>query len=90
MNKIDIDRTAQIAFLKLNDEEKQSFQESIEKNIESAEKLFVNLTCEPTTKITTKIYYREDSVVPSADRDELLRNAKENSNGAFVVPKIVE
>lgn len=33
---------------------------------------------------------REDEVVPSFDRDELLRNAPASEDGAFLVPKTVE
>lgn len=34
--------------------------------------------------------FRDDLVVPSYDRSELLKNAPTHENGAFKVPKIVE
>lgn len=90
MSKIDLDRTSQIAFIRLNDEEKQKFTESIQRDIEAIGKAGDLSGVNPTTKITNNVYYRKDEVVPPSDRDELLKNAKGSSNGAFTVPKIVE
>lgn len=90
MSKIDLDRTSQIAFIRLTDEEKQKFTESIKRDIEAIGNAGDLSGVNPTTKITNNIYYRKDEVVPPSDRDELLKNAKGSSNGAFTVPKIVE
>ena len=90
MNKIDIERTAQIAFLKLNDDEKQDIQKSIEAEVKWLSKAGDLSGIAPTTKITKIIAYRKDEVIPSSKREDLLKNAKDNSNGAFTVPKIVE
>ena len=86
MNKIDIERTAQIAFLKLNSEEKQEIEKSIEAEVKWLSKVGDLSGIAPTTKITK----RKDEVIPSSKREDLLKNAKDNSNGAFTVPKIVE
>ncbi|MBQ9625275.1 MAG: Asp-tRNA(Asn)/Glu-tRNA(Gln) amidotransferase subunit GatC [Clostridia bacterium] len=90
MNKIDIERTAQIAFLKLNSEEKQEIEKSIEAEVKWLSKVGDLSGIAPTTKITTIIASRKDEVIPSSKREDLLKNAKDNSNGAFTVPKIVE
>lgn len=90
MVKIDMDRTSQIAFIKLTDEQKKKFAESILNNIEGIKKAGNLEGINPTTKITKNICYRKDEVVSPSNREDLLKNAKGNSNGAFSVPKIVE
>jgi aspartyl/glutamyl-tRNA(Asn/Gln) amidotransferase C subunit len=39
----------------------------------------------PTVNVT-----RADEVLPSLSHDEAMRNAPKQSNGLFIVPKIVE
>lgn len=90
MAKIDLDRTAQIAFLKLTDEQKKSIEKCILKEIEGVENAGDLSMLQPTTKITKIIKYRKDEIVEPSKRDDLLRNAQGSSNGAFTVPKIVE
>lgn len=90
MAKIDMDKTAQIAFIRLTEEEKKKFEGSILKEVEGLKKVGDLSDINPTTKITKAVAYRKDQVVPSSSRDDLLKNAKGYSNGAFTVPKIVE
>lgn len=90
MANIDLNRTSQIAFLKLTNEEKERFASSISKEISAIKKVGDLGNVAPTTKISKDVKYRADKVVSPSDREDLLRNAKGNSNGAFTVPKIVE
>lgn len=90
MSKIDLDRTSQIAFLKLTDEEKERIEKNILSELDGLKNVGDLSDVSPTTKITKNICYRKDEVVQPSDREDLLRNSVGNSNGAFTVPKIVE
>ncbi len=89
MNDINLDRISQIAFINLSDDEKKQITKSLQGDIEKVEKMN-KANVQPTIKITRQTIIRADEVIPSSNRDDLLRNAKGNSNGAFCVPKIVE
>lgn len=89
---MDLDKIAQIAFVKLSEQEKEICGNTINRTLENADKmLLIDMqNVQPTTKITRVDFIREDIIVTPSSREELLSNAKNSDEGAFVVPKIVE
>ena len=86
-----IKHVAELARLKLTDEEIESL--GMEAVIEFANKLS-ELDAEqiaPTNHVSD-IYnvFREDEIVPSYDRDDILKNAPAKARGCVLVPKVVE
>ena len=88
-----IDYVSSLARLDLNSEEKTKIKGEIEKIIDYMDVLNTLDTSdvEPMSHVlpTTNVF-REDVTLPSADRDEILKNAPEVDDGAFRVPKTVE
>lgn len=86
-----IKHVASLARLKLTDEEVKSL--NMEAVIEFADKLseLDTLDTAPTNHISD-IYnvFREDEVVESFDRDDILKNAPQKARGCVLVPKVVE
>lgn len=86
-----IKHVASLARLKLTDDEVKSL--NMEAVIEFADKLseLDTLDTAPTNHISD-IYnvFREDEVVESFDRDDILKNAPQKARGCVLVPKVVE
>lgn len=92
MNQVDLNKIAYLAFLKLSDEEMKNCEKLVLRMMNDAQDMLkLDLSgVPPTTKIVKQIAYREDVVIPSSARDDLLKNASGSANGAFAVPKIVD
>ncbi len=89
----EVEYVASLSRLELSEDEKLYFQGNLDKVLELAERLVAVDTegVEPTAHILpTCNVFREDKAMPSMDRDELVRNAPESSEGCFLVPKTVE
>lgn len=91
VTKEQIKHVASLARLKLTDDEIEAL--NMEAVIEFADKLS-ELDAEQTapTNHISDIYnvFREDTVIASYDRDDILRNAPAKARGCVLVPKVVE
>ena len=86
-----IKHVASLARLKLTDEEVKSL--NMEAVIEFADKLSeLDASDTAPTNHISDIYnvFREDEVVESFDRDDILKNAPQKARGCVLVPKVVE
>jgi aspartyl-tRNA(Asn)/glutamyl-tRNA(Gln) amidotransferase subunit C len=89
----DVEYVANLARLKIHDDEKDKLIADIESIIEFADVLSEVDTenIEPTYHaIKAQNVLREDIVTNNYDRDELLSNAPSKQDGCFEVPKVVE
>ncbi len=88
-----IEYVSSLARLDLNAEEKIKIKGEIEKIIDYMDILNTLDTAdvEPMSHVLPAVnVFREDEVVPSYPRDEILKNAPDSDEGAFRVPKTVE
>lgn len=88
--KINVDHIAKLSKLCFSGEEKIKIEKELSSMINMVEKLpetNVNLNEADASEI---MQLREDKVLPSMPRDELLKNAPEVKAGCIVVPKTVE
>ena len=93
MSDFDIKYVANLARLKLTQEEEQKLGSQLGNILGYIEKLKeVNVDkIEPTAHAFPLInVFRQDEVRPSLPHEDALRNAPSKSGGLFVVPKIVE
>ena len=85
--KIDIQHLAKLASLRVSEEETLRLEEQMSKIAEMASNLpelgDLQIQMQP-------MHLREDVVLNSYDRNELLKNAPQTENGCFVVPKVIE
>ncbi|MEI6131786.1 MAG: Asp-tRNA(Asn)/Glu-tRNA(Gln) amidotransferase subunit GatC [Bacillota bacterium] len=94
--KIDIktvEYVANLARLNLNEIQKEKMLVDLDSILGYVDKLNeIDTTgVEPTAHILPlKNVFREDEVLPSYDRDIILKNAPIQEDGCFKVPKIVE
>ena len=88
-----VDYISALSRLKLPQEEKEKMTGELEGIIAYMDTLNALDTSgvEPMSHVfPVKNVLREDEVVPSFDRDELLKNAPDGDQEAFLVPKAVE
>lgn len=93
ISKKDIEHVAELARIYITDEEKISLESELSSIIDFADKLSELDTngVEPAAHaIHVQNVFRNDEVVPSYKRDELIENAPEKQAGCFAVPRIVE
>lgn len=93
ISKKDIEHVAELARIYISDEEKVSLEGELSSIIDFADKLSELDTTgiEPAAHaIHVQNVFRNDEVVPSYKRDELIENAPEKQAGCFAVPRIVE
>lgn len=93
ISKKDIEHVAELARIYITDEEKTSLEGELSSIIAFADKLSKLDTTgvEPAAHaIHVQNIFRNDEVVPSYKRDELIENAPEKQAGCFAVPRIVE
>ena len=79
-----------LAKLELSDEEKEKAKEDMGKMLDYIDKLneLVTSTVEPMSHVfPVNNVFREDVVTNGDDRENILKNAPEEKDGAFVVPK---
>ncbi|NQU17589.1 MAG: Asp-tRNA(Asn)/Glu-tRNA(Gln) amidotransferase subunit GatC [Candidatus Saganbacteria bacterium] len=91
--KINIDQVANLARLNLTEEEKKLFGEQLSNVLDHAEELQKLNTdnVKPTSHaIPMKNILREDKVVPCKNTKDILKNAPEEEDNMFKVPRIIE
>jgi aspartyl-tRNA(Asn)/glutamyl-tRNA(Gln) amidotransferase subunit C len=91
--KMDIEKVARLARLKLTDEEREIFGEQLEQILTHMEQLnrLDTTGVEPTSHaIPIHNVFREDEPRPSFPREEVTGIAPEPEEGYFRVPKIIE
>ena len=87
-----IDYIGALSRLKLQDEEKESAKEEMEKIINYMDilnKLDTDGIEAMSHAFPVKNVFREDVVMPSTDREIITSNAPKSKDGCFVVPKTV-
>ena len=90
---IDVKYVAHLARIALSDEEITKFDAQLGQILSYVDKLKeLNVdSVEPTAHAVPRLNVtRTDEVLPSLSNEEALQNAPAQSNGLFVVPKIVE
>ena len=89
----DLDYVARLARIHIDDEKKERLAHDMEAVIRFADKL-AELDTENVEPIAHALpvnnVFRKDEIVPSYDREELLKNAPEKDAGCYSVPKIVD
>lgn len=91
--KINIDHVARLARLELSPEEKKLFGEQLTNILQYADELQKHDTksVEPTSHaIPMKNVMREDKVVPCKNTDAIIKNAPDEEDNMFKVPRILE
>ena len=87
--EIDIAHVARLARLGLSDEELEHYKSQLGAILDHATRV-QSLKGEPVVEASHPLrlenVYREDVVVPSLDRDEVLSQAPETEDGYFVAP----
>ena len=89
----EVEKIASLSMLYVTDADKKMLQESLETILDHAQRLNDLDTADviPTTYILKQQnIMREDEIIPSLERDELLKNAPEKEDGYFIVPQVVE
>ena len=88
-----VEYVAELAKLRLNDEEKELMAEDLTKVLKYMDILnsLDTTDVEPVTHVFgVENVFREDVVQPSFDREEILKNAIDTADGCFKVPQTVE
>lgn len=88
-----VEHVANLARLALTPEEAERFTQQLNKILEFAHKLNALNTdgVEPTSHVLPLAnVMRDDEVRPSIPREEALKNAPDQANGLFRVPKVIE
>ena len=91
--KMDIEKVARLARLRLSEEEKKTFAEQLEQILGHMEQLnrLDTAGVEPTSHaIPIHNAFREDDVRPSFPKEEVLGIAPAEEDGHFKVPRIIE
>lgn len=91
--RIDIEKVARLARIKLSEEEKVIFGNQLEQILNYMEQLnrLDTQGIEPTSHaIPIFNIFREDEVRPSVPREEVLGIAPSQEDGHFKVPRIIE
>lgn len=93
ISKEQVEHVAHLARLNLTEQEKERMKKDLEAIISFADQLneLEISDVQPTAHvIPIQNVFRMDKIEPSLDREQLLKNAPENENGCFSVPKVVE
>lgn len=91
--KIEIEKVARLARLELSEEEKKRFGQQLDQVLTYMEQLnrLDTSGVEPTSHAIPLVnVFREDEVTASLPREEILRNAPDQEEGYFKVPRIIE
>lgn len=91
--KMDIEKVARLARIKLSEEEKLIFEDQLEQILTYMEQLnrLDTQGIEPTSHaIPLYNVFREDEVLPSLPQEEVLSIAPSKEEGHFRVPRIIE
>ena len=93
ISKQDVEHVAKLARLEITETEKDAFSQQLSSILTYVEKLKTLNTkgVEPTATVLEQVnVFREDKARPSLPPEKALANAPEQSDGFFVVPKIIE
>jgi aspartyl-tRNA(Asn)/glutamyl-tRNA(Gln) amidotransferase subunit C len=93
LTKKDTEKVAALAKLSLTPEQVDKFTAQLSETLESVEVLETLPTknIPGTSQVTGLVnIFREDVVVPSMTRENMLSNAKHTHNGYFLVPYVFE
>ncbi|ACI20246.1 MULTISPECIES: Asp-tRNA(Asn)/Glu-tRNA(Gln) amidotransferase subunit GatC [Thermodesulfovibrio] len=93
ISKEEVKHIAMLSRLELNEEEIGVYQEQLSRILDYIEKLneIDTTLVEPTSHvIELKNVFRDDNVKGSISRDEALKNAPDQTDKFFRVPKIIE
>ncbi|MNO84962.1 Glutamyl-tRNA(Gln) amidotransferase subunit C [compost metagenome] len=93
ISKDQVKHVANLARLKLTDEELEKYTVDLSNIVDFAQSLSdIDVSgVEPTAHVLKiKNVFRKDDLKPSYDRDELLKNAPTKEAGCVSVPKVVE
>ena len=93
ITKDQVEYVARLAYLKLTEEEKETFTLQLDSILSYMEKLneLDTRDVEPTSHVLPiKNVFREDEVKPSLPLEEALSNAPDRKNGFFRVPRVIE
>ena len=91
--KVDIEKVAKLARLRLSEDEKRKFEDQLDQILAHIEQLSrVDTTgVEPTSHaIPIHNAFREDEIKPSFPKDEVMGIAPAQEDGHFKVPRIIE
>ena len=92
-DRIDVSYVAHLARLSLTEDEQRLFQEQLEHIVDYVRKIgeLDVAGIEPTSHAhPVHNVYREDTVRPGLDSDQVLENGPEVADNQFIVPRIVE
>jgi aspartyl-tRNA(Asn)/glutamyl-tRNA(Gln) amidotransferase subunit C len=92
VTKKDVEYIAELAKLKFKDEELEKFTEQLNEILAYVEKLneLDTTNVEPLSHpVEGSNVFRDDTVKPSIDREEALKNAPDRSELFFKVPKVI-
>ncbi len=96
MAKIELEETkklAKLSRLEFSDSELESFVADFEKTLEYVDKINSVNTSSIDLKESTlnaESQLREDVVIPSYSQNQIIKNAPQSEDGAFLVPTTVE
>ena len=88
--KIDVEHIAHLSKLSFNEEEKAKKEKELGSIIELVENLPDVKGNLNGAEIENRMDLREDEIMPSMKREDLLKNAPEVKAGCLVVPQTVE
>ena len=88
--EIDVKHIAKLAMLRFSDDEVSAFEKEFEGIVKMVENLPNIDSASTLLEADNLMTLREDEVVPSYPRDELMQNVPVKSNGSIVVPKTVD
>ncbi|MCI8442599.1 MAG: Asp-tRNA(Asn)/Glu-tRNA(Gln) amidotransferase subunit GatC [Provencibacterium sp.] len=88
--KIDLEKVAQLARLKIEPEKREMFERQLQSIVEMVEKLPQMEEAYVGVDPAHPMQLREDTVRPSLRREAILANAPQTQAGCVVVPKTVE
>lgn len=88
--KIDIKHIAKLAKLSLPEDKLAKFESDMMDTLKMVENLPELTSKAALVDENNTMDLREDTVVPSASRDDMLMNAPQAAAGCIVMPKVVE
>ena len=88
--EININHIAKLARLSIPEEKKEKFTKDMEDIITMVEKLPELPSGGALIDPENTMELREDVIVPSAPRSEMLMNAPKTAAGCIVIPKVVD
>lgn len=87
---IDVRHVAKLAKLRIEEENIDSFSQEMEAILQMVENLPPLDTSGGLLEPDNVMELREDEIVASYPREQILKNAPETANGCFVVPQTVD